>query len=249
MDVIILAAGRGKRLKPFTDIIPKPLLPIKGQAVIKELTEMLFDLGFNQQNIVIGYKGEMIRKYLKAHLSDEITFNFFWQKKLLGSADALMKARPGIHRDFLYLASDTTFQPDEINKMIIEFKQFSLPALIAVKKAPTRQLSRRSSVLITEDGFISQIIEKPEPGQELSRISAAPLMIFSDVIWDYLNRLTPNSKGIYELATSIQEMIDDGLEVKAFPISYSQDITYPEDILRLNFDYLEGILNDVDGGR
>ncbi len=243
MDVIILAAGRGERLRPLTDTIPKPLLPIKGQPIIKSL-EILSEVGFEKANIVIGYKGNMIQKYLSAQDDIKIKINFYQQKEFLGSGHALMQAKPGVSQDFVYLASDTVFQANEIMEIIKIYKKNSPQIIMALKKVPQEQLGRRSTVKVTKEKKIEKIIEKPKPNQELNLTSAAPLGIFSPLIWNYLDKLKPNKSGIYELATAIQEMIDDDFLVLGHYISYSQDITYPSDILKYNFPYLDEIINN-----
>ncbi len=242
MDAIILAAGRGVRLRPLTDSIPKPLLPINGQPVIISLLATLLDIDLKKINIVLGYKGNLVKEYIEKNIITEKVIEFFYQKNLIGSADALLKAIEGVTEEFIYMASDTIFDQNDIKKMIDTFYLKKTEVLIALKEVPAKQLTRRSSVKVGHDNRILKIIEKPDPGQELSYISAAPLIIFSPLIWTYLKKLSPNESGIYEIATAIQEIIDDGYSVNGFPISFSQDITYPDDIMRLNFPYLEGLL-------
>ena len=64
MKAIILAGGRGKRLKPVTDYVPKPLVPIKNIPIIEWQIRYLKKFGINEVIICTGYKADMIESYL-----------------------------------------------------------------------------------------------------------------------------------------------------------------------------------------
>ena len=91
MKVIILAGGRGKRLRPITDYVPKPLVPIKNIPIIEWQLKYLKKHGINEVIISTGYKQEMIENYLDAKkLGMKIHYSI--EKSPLGTGGAIKKA-------------------------------------------------------------------------------------------------------------------------------------------------------------
>lgn len=62
MQAILLAAGKGSRLHPYTDSMPKPLVPVKGKSMLLRLLDQIVEVGINDITIVTGYRAEQIEK-------------------------------------------------------------------------------------------------------------------------------------------------------------------------------------------
>ena len=77
MKAIILAGGRGKRLRPITDYVPKPLISIKNIPIIEWQIKYLKKFGISEVIICSGYKTEMIENYLKNNKFDFFSNSFF----------------------------------------------------------------------------------------------------------------------------------------------------------------------------
>ena len=91
MKAIILAGGRGKRLRPITDYVPKPLIPIKNIPIIEWQIKYLKKYGISEVIICSGYKDEMIKNYLEnKKLGIKIIFST--ESKPLGTGGAIKKA-------------------------------------------------------------------------------------------------------------------------------------------------------------
>ena len=91
MEAIILAGGRGKRLKPVTDYLPKPLIPIKNIPIIEWQIKYLQKYGIKKVTVCTGYKTNMIENYLNTkNLNIEIIFSI--EKDPLGTGGAIKKA-------------------------------------------------------------------------------------------------------------------------------------------------------------
>ncbi len=91
MKAIILAGGRGKRLRPITDYIPKPLVPIKNIPIIEWQIKYLKKYGLNEIIICTGYKTKMIENYLSIK-NIGIKIKFSIEKLPLGTGGAIKKA-------------------------------------------------------------------------------------------------------------------------------------------------------------
>ena len=117
MKAIILAGGRGKRLRPITDYVPKPLIPIKNIPIIEWQIKYLKKFGISEIIICSGYKTKMIEDYLNnKKLGIKITFSI--ESKPLGTGGAIKKAGKKIKdKSFLVINGDTITNID-LKKLI-----------------------------------------------------------------------------------------------------------------------------------
>ena len=102
MKAIILAGGFGKRLKPITDYVPKPLVPINNIPIIEWQIKYLKKFGIDDVTICTGYKTEMIENYLK--IKDMgIKIKFSIEKSALGTGGAIKKAGRNIDDESFFV--------------------------------------------------------------------------------------------------------------------------------------------------
>ena len=92
MKAIILAGGRGKRLRPITDKIPKPLIPINNKPLIERTIKYLKKYGITEIIISSGYKSNLIEKFLKKKKNFGCEIIFSIEKTPLGTGGAIKKA-------------------------------------------------------------------------------------------------------------------------------------------------------------
>lgn len=86
--VLVMAGGFGKRMKPFTDILPKPLLPIENKTAIAHIIENFISIGFKEVFISINYKSKILKAYFEEY-KPKIKINFLEEKNQLGTAGAI----------------------------------------------------------------------------------------------------------------------------------------------------------------
>ena len=107
MKAIILAGGRGKRLRPITDKIPKPLIPINNKPLIERTIKYLKKYGITEIIISTGYKSKLIEKFLKTKKNFECEIIFSIEKTPLGTGGAVKKALKFVHDEsFLVINGD-----------------------------------------------------------------------------------------------------------------------------------------------
>ena len=150
MKAIILAGGRGKRLRPITDYVPKPLIPIKNIPIIEWQIKYLKKFGISEAIICSGYKTEMIENYLKnKKLGIKITFSI--ENKPLGTGGAIKKAARKIkEKSFLVINGDIITNID-LKKL---FEKENAIASI--------QLRTKFGILQTDNDKIIKFDEKKE---------------------------------------------------------------------------------------
>ena len=150
MKAIILAGGRGKRLRPITDYVPKPLIPIRNIPIIEWQIKYLKKFGISEVIICSGYKTKMIENYLNnKKLGIKITFSI--ENKPLGTGGAIKKAGKKIKdNSFLVINGDTITNIDL--KKVMK-KENSIASI---------QLRTKFGILQTEQNKIIKFDEKKE---------------------------------------------------------------------------------------
>ena len=150
MKAIILAGGRGKRLRPITDYVPKPLIPIKNIPIIEWQIKYLKKFGISEVIICSGYKTEMIENYLNnKKLGVKIIFSI--ETKPLGTGGAIKKAGKKIkEKSFVVINGDVITNID-LKKLLK--KENSIAAI---------QLKTKFGILQTDEDKIIKFDEKKE---------------------------------------------------------------------------------------
>jgi len=150
LKAIILAGGRGKRLRPITDYVPKPLIPIKNIPIIEWQIKYLKKFGISEVIICSGYKTKMIENYLNnKKLGIKITFSI--ENKPLGTGGAIKKAGKKIKdQSFLVINGDIITNID-LKKLIK--KENSIASI---------QLKTKFGILQTDKDKIMKFSEKKE---------------------------------------------------------------------------------------
>jgi NDP-sugar pyrophosphorylase family protein len=150
LKAIILAGGRGKRLRPITDYVPKPLIPIKNIPIIEWQIKYLKKFGISEIIVCSGYKTKMIENYLNnKKLGIKITFSI--EDKPLGTGGAIKKAGKKIKdKSFLVINGDIITNID-LKKMME--KENSIASI---------QLKTKFGILQTDGNKIIKFDEKKE---------------------------------------------------------------------------------------
>lgn len=240
MQGVILAAGRGSRLRPLTDLVAKPLLPVEGKPAIVRVIENLRAAGIEEFIVITGYLGEQIKKFLSKRT--EVEIQYVEQPDLTGAANALLCARKLIKGDFLAAASDCVL-PVEFLKSLIAFHfAEKCDATIALKRLDPERMMESSTVRLSSDDRILQIIEKPARHEILSELSAAPVYIFKPRVFEFLSQVEKSPRGEYEVQAAIQMMIEAKLCIKGLIAEHWIHLSNLKDLLRLNFDYMNELL-------
>jgi hypothetical protein len=215
VEAIVMAAGEGRRLRPFTERWPKPILPIDGRAVIATLLRQLREEEIGPVTVVTGYLAEQIEELLQG-----LDVRFAHQPSPNGSADAVQRAlESGAGLPALVIAADTVFGPGDPAKL----------AAVDAAAIAYREDPRKGRIAI-ESGLVTEVVAD-DPALPYS---SAPLwLVTKEIDLDGL----PGPP--FELSVAFQRAIDAGKLVAAVEIGPTRDLTEPTDLVRENFPYLE----------
>lgn len=236
---VILAAGKGTRILPFSERYPKPILPILGKPLIQHQVERLRDVGVRRVIVVIGHLGFEIVRTLGDGRDLGVQIEFVDQGPTLGIAHAVSRLEGKIDRPFMLFLGDIFFLHDDLHSMLGMLGQDDVHGVLAVKEEPSVEAIRRNFVVLEgEDGFVKRVIEKPQ--YPSSRLKGCGLYLFDPMFFDAVRR-TPRTamRDEYEITDAIQIFLDDGHKVKAARVVQDDlNLSYPADLLDINLKLL-----------
>jgi len=215
MQCIILAAGKGTRLRPLTDERPKPLVEVGGKSLLDHIVEAL-PTAVDELIIVVGYLGDLI----KEHCGNEFhgrTVTYVEQIEQNGTARALWLCKDLLHGRFLFMFADDIHGRNDIARVT----SYSRAMLTMTSDTP----ERFGVIVRNPDGTLAEMIEKP--AHPPSNLVSTGVMVLDDHIFEFEPQ-TP-VKGEYYLTEVIERY------AKKYPIAVVEEhlwipIGYPEDI-------------------
>ncbi|MCP9754982.1 nucleotidyltransferase [Lacihabitans sp. CCS-44] len=224
IDVIIMAGGKGERLKPLTDNCPKPMLHIGPKPILEHNIDRLIKFGIFHIKISINYLGEQIEAYFENGSSKGIEIEYIKEKKAIGTFGAVSMVKNFKFDHVLITNSDllTNINFEDFFKHYID-----LNADLAVASIPYK-VSIPYGVLETENNNILSLKEKPT----YTFYSNAGIYLVKRKLLDDL------IEGNYCNATDFMEsLILAGKKVVTYPlIEYWLDIGKHEDFLKAQED-------------
>jgi len=232
MKVIIPLAGFGTRLRPHTYTKPKPLVSVAGKPVLGHILDKLTGLDIEEIIFIVGYLGDQIRDYVTANY--DFPSRYIEQKELKGQAHAIHLAREHVSGPVLIIFVDTIFETD-----LGVLAQEPSDGVMYVKEVED---PRRFGVVITENGYVTKLVEKPStPVSNLAVIGlyyVKDSQLMLECIAELI-RKDIKTKGEYFLADAFQLMINRGARLVARTVEVWEDCGKPETVLHTNRYLLE----------
>jgi len=197
MKAMILAAGKGTRVQPITNEIPKPMIQLLQKPVLESIIEHLRDNGITQIIINTSYLSTQIEQYFGNgnRLGVEIAYSFEGEKiegnlvsKALGSAGGMKKIQDEtsfFDDTFLVLCADALIDLD-IRKVIQYHKEKKSLVTLALKQVDVSEVHKYGVVQLNEENKIIQFQEKPEPHIAVSSLANTGIYIFEPEIFDHI---------------------------------------------------------------
>jgi len=215
-SAVLLAAGRGKRQIPYTNVTPKPLLEIHGRATLDYVLRAVAKAGIERVCIVTNHLEEKIIDFVCDGAEWNLSAIFAHQNELRGSGDALLSVpRNWIqHEPVMVIATDYVLKENDLLDLVNAHEQHGVDITMSLKECPAEELISRSSVDVDRGWRVKRIIEKPGREEIMSPYAASILFILPPQVWDYLPKIQPSARGEIEMQSAVQMMIEDGY--KAF---------------------------------
>jgi UDP-N-acetylglucosamine diphosphorylase/glucosamine-1-phosphate N-acetyltransferase len=229
MKAVILAAGRGTRMRPLTKDTPKPLLPVAGKPLIQHNIDLL--QGKMEEILVVAnYEIEQFREYFE----DNRKIRIVEQEGVDGTADAALSALEYIEGKTVILNGDDIYG-EELEQAIKH------ESAILTAQSPTPE---KYGVLDIEEGKIVDIKEKPD--DPASKFVNTGFYVVQPGFFDLLNRVEKSERGEYEITDALENYIEDH-EVKAVETNTWLPCSYPWQLLNANEVMMKDIERNVEG--
>jgi glucose-1-phosphate thymidylyltransferase len=233
---VILAAGKGARMYPFSERSPKPILPILNRPLLAHQIEVMRDCGISEVHIVVGHLGYQVASAFGDGSSYGVHINFLEQESTLGLAHAVGALEPRIQVPFLLMLGDIYFHlKSSLRPLCDQVLDGEVNANLVSMYEPDPEMVRRNFVIQADDtGRVHKVIEKPRYVD--SQLKGCGLYVFDPHIFDAIRR-TPRTamRDEYEITDSIQILINDGYVTHHHPIvERDLNLTKPADLLTIN---------------
>lgn len=230
-QAVILAAGEGQRLRPFTLNKPKVMIAIAGKPILQYVVEALAQNGIRDIVIVVGYCREQIYDYLGAGEQFGVDIVYVTQARQLGTAHALAQIKGTVKDEFLILPGDNLIEAGTIAQFVA-----TKPNAMLVKKVEN---TARYGVVATEEGVVRGIVEKPKEAK--GNIVNTGIYAFSREVFDFIG-------AELDIPDVINKMVAQSCVVRVQETGGTWlDIAYPWDILGLNDAILRQLPASVGG--
>ena len=227
MKAVVLAAGRGTRMKALTADCPKPMLPLAGRPMLAHQLERFAAAGVAEACIVIGYKGEMIREYFAANPPAGIELSYVVQHEPNGTGSAALLAKDfAAGGPFLLTFGDIIVDSQVYTELISRGHGSEMVLALTHVDDPYR-----GGAVYVEAERVVKIVEKPPKGTSTTNFLCAGVYLFQDRIFEALGRLKLSARGEYDLTDTISEAVSLGKTVRYFDVpGFWRDVGRPEDL-------------------
>lgn len=227
---VVLAAGRGTRMKEITDDIPKPMVPVRGTPILESIVRGLVANGIEKILIVVGYRKEVITDHFGDGSAFDCSIEYIEQVVQDGTGRVVELARDFAGNDPFLLSYGDILVPAEAYAPLVDFTDVDGKLSLKIDEDV-----RKGGAVFVEDGRVVKLIEKPGPGEPTSPYYNAGIYSFSPKIFEYAARLELSPRGEYELTDAIQAQVADGLRIGAVELSGEwADVRDPEVLRELN---------------
>jgi dTDP-glucose pyrophosphorylase len=230
MKAVILAAGKGTRMRELTNEVPKPMLAVQGKPILQHIVEGLRDAAnIREFCIITGWKAEVTEDYF----GDGAAFgvNVCYARQVVqdgtGKAPELAKRLVGSD-DFLLTYGDILVKPETYQRMRKRFSEDNFSGLLTVTVG--EDVTKGGLNFFDEQFCLKRLIEKPGPSQlEQLRLEGwlkpgqpvwynAGIYIFRPLLFDFTSQLHKSVRGEYELTDAISAMVAAGHRIAGLEI-------------------------------
>lgn len=208
MKGLILCAGRGTRLHPFSYSQPKTLLPVANHPVLHYCILKLLEVGIRDICIVIHPSQTQIKDFVGDGSQYQATITFIEQDQPLGIAHAVGLGRSFIQDDSFMLLLGDNLLMDSLHRLHQAFLQAQVDGALLLSEVERPQ---DYGIAEVQDSRIVSVEEKPaNPKGNLAVIGA---YVFTPAIFSVIESLQPSARGEYEITHAIQALIDQGKQI------------------------------------
>jgi dTDP-glucose pyrophosphorylase len=248
MKAVILAAGKGTRMRELTSELPKPMLKAHGRPILEHILEGLVASGIREFCIITGFRADVIEAHFGNGSRWNAAINYARQivQDGTGKAPELAKSFVGSD-DFLLTYGDILVKPETYRQMIERFGLARFSGLVTVTRG--EDVTKGGINLFDAEFRLRRIVEKPgvEQLEDLRRAGwlkpgepvwyNAGIYIFRPALFEFTSKLKKSPRGEYELPDAINAMLAQGHQIAGLEIQGRWvDVRDPEVLAALELE-------------
>ena len=217
LDALVMAGGRGSRLQPMTDTVPKPLLTVGNKAIIDHNIDRLNAFGVDDFHLSVRYLGEQLEDHFKSKTLNGMDINFVWEEEALGTLGAASLIKD-FHHDYVLITNSDILTTLDYEDFFLDF--LAKEADMSVATIPY-EVNIPYAVMETNNHNVVSFKEKPT----YTYYSNGGIYIVKK---ELLKKIPKNT--FYNATDLMESVIEDGGKLISYPIrQYWLDIGKPED--------------------
>ena len=225
MKAVVLAGGKGRRLAPYTQIIPKPLMPIGDKPILEILLRQMKRAGIRRVTLTVGYLGDLLRVFFREGEHLGLTIDYVSEVKPLGTSGPLANVE-GLNGTFLVTNGDVLTDLDFADLIAFHRQQGGIATIATHKRKVDINLG---VVEMNRKKQVVGYLEKPS----FNYLVSMGLYVFEPRILDYI----PKDEYL-DFPDLVQKLIDAGEQVNGYVFKgYWEDLGRPDDYERATADF------------
>ena len=233
---VILAAGRGTRMRELTAELPKPMIDVRGKPVLQHIVEGLREAGIRDCLIVVGYRADAVQDFFGDGSRYNVAIQYKTQTVQDGTGRVVELAHDFVTgRPFILAYGDILVDPANY-KRLVDLSN-DVDAMLTVTRS--EDVSKGGAVFVNDRMELVDLREKSDRWSGLSQEAVpfynAGLYAFRPSIFEFTAKLQRSPRGEYELTDAIRDLAQSGKKVKALELTGEwADVRDPEVLARLN---------------
>ena len=229
---VLLAAGRGTRMRELTTDLPKPMIEVRGKPVLQHIVEGLREAGARQFFIIVGYRADAVQHFFGDGSRYNIGIQYATQTVQDGTGRVVDLAR-NFAGDSPFVLSYGDILVDPANYKRLVDVPHDIEAIISVTRG--EDVSKGGAVFVNEHMELVDLREKVKSDGPTSPWYNAGVYAFRPSIFEFTAKLKPSPRGEYELTDAIRALAQSGKKVKALELTGEwADVRDPEILAKLN---------------
>lgn len=229
MDALVFAAGRGTRLRPHTDDVPKPLLEVAGEPLLAYCLRAAIGAGVDRIVLVVGYRSEEI----EARFGDsfrEVPIEYARQEKRDGLAHAVLAAEEYVGGDVLTVNGDNVFEGD-LSVLVDRHHEPGVDGAVLLDRVERNEAEATARCELAADGTVRGIETAVGEAPEAGYIAAGAQTHDGTALLDACRSVERSENGEYELTDALAALVESGRRyVGVEPDGWHLNVNTPDDL-------------------